>query len=971
VPIGKEVAMGRSHLWIVVVGFVFGCAATANLRGDEQGIPADKRLIKYRPASDWPMYRHDPALTAVSPLRGGFAEAPEVAWSLDLGAPKVLAERVVVRDVTGEGHDHFLTLSADTVTCRDSRGRVLWKLTDFLNANVVDVRDFAGNGSRGILLTSFSAGRLDTYMIPGRTGRAIHLWHDENNFGGQTRIGQLLPGVAGVQIAAAASGATPPDTQGGHVRLVSFEKGLDRPHFSVRQHVTGVFYAPLILFADLRGDGNQQMVVISHEQIWAFDPRTGKQSFYAPYSPSIRTYYATVAAIKLQPKDTCPALVMINPHLPGLKAVNQDGKTFARELWKVVVGGKEDQYQKSVTIAPAGPGLVYDLENDGCYQVLASIKNEHGDGKSHLVVFDARTGKRLADLPDAEVLAVDDLDGDGRPEILLRRGKVLLITRWRAGDFQSIWQEADVVPILRPLPSEGDVRLAWPGGLPPRGNVTVWRENAHSSRFLLRFPEGVRSCRLGAQGLAKGKVLTQHEALGNLPAPEKSSERVVWDGSKLSTLLDGREVYRYVPPSLPTYLAPPPLVVDLAGRRRILVRDASGNFLQVSPTGQRERVFLDHPYETTQILVDAAGAGPLVCDMDGDGANDVVATVTDVQGRPACVILDGQGKEKRRFELPAGMTSLSRGPTGRLGPGRGRWILLRMSGKGPDHADRQIVVAYDGRTGKQLWVRDHYGQYGKNPVVFVPHFPSAVLDYDGDGADDWVVCSENFYGIISVKDNRDLVGPVVLSDALPGHWTAYTFPSLASPRGNSQPVVFHHNAYSLALITDLKGTPLWHYGLTRDTAGTWGQFVDVDGDGQREVLHAQPDGLLRCFPFRSPVRCPTCPADAPLAKSKEVSERWQLNLGRPISRMIAADLKGDGRMAVLFGSSDGRLHALGEREGKPRELWPVALSSRVGEPVLADLDARADGDPGRGPLSILVTTEDGRLYCLKGKRKSQ
>jgi hypothetical protein len=48
---------------------------------------------------------------------------------------------------------------------------------------------------------------------------------------------------------------------------------------------------------------------------------------------------------------------------------------FARELWQVVVGGKEDQYQKNVTITPAGPGLVYDLENDGSYLVLANIKN--------------------------------------------------------------------------------------------------------------------------------------------------------------------------------------------------------------------------------------------------------------------------------------------------------------------------------------------------------------------------------------------------------------------------------------------------------------------------------------------------------------------------------------------------------------------------------------------------------------------
>jgi hypothetical protein len=310
------------------------------------------------------------------------------------------------------------------------------------------------------------------------------------------------------------------------------------------------------------------------------------------------------------------------------------------------------------------------------------------------------------------------------------------------------------------------------------------------------------------------------------------------------------------------------------------------------------------------------------------------------------------------------MATVNRGPTGRLGPGLGRWLLLRMSGEGPDHERRHLVAAYDGRTGKQLWVRDHYGFYGKKPVAFMAHFPSAVFDYDGDGADDWLVCSENFYGVLNVKDNKDLVGPVVLSDALAGHWTAYTFPSVAPLHAGGKSVVFHHNAYALALVTDLDGRPLWHYGMTRDTAGRWGQFVDVDGDGRREVLHAQPDGVIRCFTVGAPARCPTCPPDTALAARKGTDERWHLDMGRPVSRMIAADLDADGRTEVLFGCDDGKLHALGERGGKPRLLWSVALGRRVGEPILADLDG--DGRP-----EILVAAEDGKLYCLSGNRRRE
>jgi hypothetical protein len=407
--------MRRSLLWTEVLSLLIAVLILIRFCDKSVVLAEEPPAEPLPPGSDWPMYRHDPALTAVSPLRGGFDEAPTLAWSLDLGGPKVVAEKIVVHDVTGDAQDEFLTVSAETVNCRDSRGRLLWKLESFLNASVVDVRDFAGDGSRGVLLTTSLPGKLDTYMVSGRTGKAIHLWRDENNFGGQSRIGRLLPDVPGVQIAAAASGQTPPQPQGGPVRLVSFENGLEKPNYRIRQHITGVFYAPLILFADLDGDGRSEMVVISHEQIWAFDPKSGRQAFYSGYGPSIRTYMATVAAFKLQPKDPCPALVMINPHLPGLRAVRQDGKTFARELWKVVICGKEDQYQKQVTLRPAGPALVYDLEANGSYQILVSITNEHGDGRTHFVVFDAWSGKRLMERSETEILAVDDLDGDGKP----------------------------------------------------------------------------------------------------------------------------------------------------------------------------------------------------------------------------------------------------------------------------------------------------------------------------------------------------------------------------------------------------------------------------------------------------------------------------------------------------------------------------------------------------------------------------
>jgi hypothetical protein len=78
-------------------------------------------------------------------------------------------------------------------------------------------------------------------------------------------------------------------------------------------------------------------------------------------------------------------------------------------------------------------------------------------------------------------------------------------------------------------------------------------------------------------------------------------------------------------------------------------------------------------------------------------------------------------------------------------------------------------------------------------------------------------------------------------------------------------------------------------------------------------------------------RCPSCPTVAALARGKGSDERGHFDLGRPISRLAAADLDGDGRMEVLFGGDDGKLHALAERDGKPRLLWSVSLGRPVGE----------------------------------------
>jgi hypothetical protein len=230
-----------------------------------------------------------------------------------------------------------------------------------------------------------------------------------------------------------------------------------------------------------------------------------------------------------------------------------------------------------------------------------------------------------------------------------------------------------------------------------------------------------------------------------------------------------------------------------------------------------------------------------------------------------------------------------------------------------------------------------------------------------------LTASENFYGIISIKDNRDLVPAGLsppLSDAIPGHWTAYATPMVAPILGGSEPQVFFSRSFALVLVTDLRGQPVWHYGLTRDTTPTaHPALADLDGDGKLEIVIAQPDGLLRAFDSEPlPQKCPSCPPDQPLTEVNHSGRlRWEFQLTPPVSDLAAADLDGDGKVEVLAGTGNGQFCALKETQDACKLAWCVHLDRTVGAPILADVN-------GDGQAEILVATEDGMVHCL-GQRK--
>ncbi len=945
-----QIKTSLRHLLQILTGLSI-CLVDIDLRAD---------------VDDWPSYRRDGALSAYSPLKGNLAVAPRLLWSVDLGAKTFPAETVRVEDVNGDGLDEILRITKDALICLSISGTSLWRLPGLRSPSILQIRDFAGDGSQGLLLEEDTGTEIRTSIVDGKSGVQTELCRRRNVFGLRHRFGKILPKVRGQQFCHWWDGQDNELTGPiAHGYLWSFEDGLTRPRRRFQVDVAGVIYSAQHLFADMDRDGREDLIMVSQEQIWIYDLETGRQKSYARWDPSIRSYSSAMALVALRPGDL-PSLLLINPHIPGFEVLHWDG-TNIHKAWRQVVGLEESQYQQQVQLQGATPDPFIDLDGDGRIEILAQITNEQNDGKSHFVLVDALSGKRLFDQPDLQVRAVDDLDGDGRPELLLKDQLAWRIASWDGQRFRDRWQSTNAAP-------EFDSHACDPGLARGVGgnsgcNPTLLRGPNHRAEFILALATERWICRLlPGGGLEKVRPANGSES-GNastLLATNRLSWK--WDGTTLVTQSNEIRLFRHTIAAKPVYMAPPALVGTLNGQRRIIARTASGSLLSITTDGQNTQTILHNTPGFTQadgLYYTHLGTASL-CDLDGDGANEVLASVRQPDGSPCVVAVNGMGEIQKRFQPPADTTQLALGPNGTLGRGKGRWFVARCVRK----FGRDTVVAFDGQTGNQLWLRDEFNPPGRT-TKFVLHIPSAVLDYDRDGTDDLIALSENFYGILSVRDNRVLVEPFDLTTSLRGHWPAFSTPLLVPQPGNLPPKVFLSRAYAVNYLVDLEGNPIWHWGASRDTTPrNHASLADLDGNGSVEIVTAQADGTLTAFDAEpASKKCPICPSsDAPSHRNRAAHIRWSFQIPSPVGGMpghnqnsdqdfASADLDGDGQIEILLGGGDGKLYALKDVRGSCSVLWSLDLASRVGSPILSDLNG--DGTP-----EILVPTEDGRLHCL-------
>jgi hypothetical protein len=325
---------------------------------------------------------------------------------------------------------------------------------------------------------------------------------------------------------------------------------------------------------------------------------------------------------------------------------------------------------------------------------------------------------------------------------------------------------------------------------------------------------------------------------------------------------------------------------------------------------------------------------PVVADLNGDQTPEIVTCKVSPDAQPAveATTLGPEKKSLWRTVYP---------PTERVGFPHGRLAYLRtgrFTGKStPDvyawtgtPLGRSTML--DGQTGAILWERGEMKgiERYEAPTINL----ASVWDYNADGKEDLVYTAPDYYCVADGPTGALLLGPLYPPEIFNQPSQAlYTFPAIL-PGQEGDPLVALVSGHYFQGAMTLKAEPRWYkLPLVGEARCNQEAFLQLP-DRQWLMGFGRQNGTFACVNV----------ADG--------SVRWELPLEASASDAAVCDIDGDGASEFIFGTSHGKLYAVGDAEGKPRVLWTCDLGAGVGAPSpLTSTTTAPSKSPSRLPTA--------------------
>lgn len=396
-----------------------------------------------------------------------------------------------------------------------------------------------------------------------------------------------------------------------------------------------------------------------------------------------------------------------------------------------------------------------------------------------------------------------------------------------------------------------------------------------------------------------------------------------------------------------------PICADLErdGTPEILVQTSRGMIEALrAPTspGETPRIVWSRPGHAMNPSAGYAipgRGGVQTADVDGDGRLEVLFAGIERDGTESLVCVDATGRELWRHVFQGTPSGGLEAGVDLWGPGRftGRegqdvWVSFHRLSRGSGEC-----AVLDGSTGALVWhLREVEAPTGGGTLRMpAGDGMSAVLDADGDDAEDVLNARWVIYSVLSGRDGRPVFPGAAMTDADHfGRWVAYSTPVPVDLNGDGNIEVFLSSgsyARGAYAAMTLEGKVLWANFVRNDEGSSAEQAVaDVDGDGICEIAADCLDGTLRCY------------------SGADGSLRWKRPIVPGTSDIAAGDIDDDGVIDFILVTGDGILRAFRGTDGQ--QIWELPLGG-AGHPILADCDADS-------LLEVLLVTSSGHLRAI-------
>ncbi|MSP60900.1 MAG: hypothetical protein EXR72_11255 [Myxococcales bacterium] len=933
-------------------------------------------------AADWPMFGHDPGRTALATGTSQISK-PVTRWRRYLGGT-IGPGGLRAFDLDHDGSSELLIVTGGRVVARHENDSKVWESPLIEAAELVDVRDFDGDGQIDLLVRSIDR----VFLLAGRSGAIEWESFDWNGARyplgtiGAVRVADLDgDGFPDIYVPAGFCGSGGNDDDRGSVAF-TFRGGgatLAKPRrlFETRATTPEVRCGFFDILADLDGDGRIDLVSFGRSRVHVFSTVDGSLKFSSDELGAF-PWQVPVADVADLDGDGRNEIVLFldNPASPGVH-----GRRVIVAGWKSVAG--KLVFAKWWEHAAGDPAVdrhgfaddsLADVDGDGKLEITTSFYSATTKRWS-LVVYDARTGieelrrEGAGELVGLIRLGAGTASPPGSPgmeNIGILTSGVAGLTAFTIvdGSLNQLWTFAHTRAVLLPDPgiallrsSADRVLIADACGSSVPELILLELDAAERPATLAAYQTGQNVG--GARCRGAYDVRPDGETLLALFSLDGGARLAAARSSGFLTTLARRD--GLVPENLDTG-AFPDRGVKLGGfysgpigRGRIPIAPSLGGEIGTPVIVPDSRGFLHALDVNAATLVTAARVLWALPDVTQPSAIDVLGGPTPEivgwRGNALTVLDAATGQEVRRFQVAPAESRLHVPHFDVLG--------ADLTGDGRSDLIYQVINfvanvtetrALNAQTGAPAWAKG---------LDFPPACgtdSTSLADLDGDGVLDVVsgACS----GLVALNGRT--------GNVLPGHLVNANFaylaiaadtdgdgkPELLSSGQLGTPHAFRTDFTPLWTNTDL-GTPasLFHFAAV----ARCGAKLHYAGTEERQprlfVLDAVTGKTLNGSAGSPGVVLAEGAVFATAAAARAAGKRP----GRLGNVTATQSLRAPGTPAFLVGSTDGWLYTIDACTGAL--IWTLDLHAAVGQPILADVR-------GSGQDQIVVTAADGYAYGI-------